>query len=262
MKNKILLTAVLAITLIFAGNVYAAVGPNNGQGVGKQVLQQIQVVNEAEDTQIQTETNEQVQNGNSADQAGSNIRTSIQQKLQDGSEAGTQVQNQNQIKNQGEANQIKNIEQERTQKQNKEGSTIAVERRSNVANAVQEMLQVADRNSGIGQQVRIIAQQQNESESTTIQAIEKVQARGKVKTLFFGSDYKNLGTLRSEMVKTRNRLEQLDGLIEKVQNEGDKTELQNQIQTLKQEQQKIEGFLKINETKLSLFGWFIKLFNR
>ncbi len=147
------------------------------------------------------------------------------------------------------------------QSQEQQGQINAEQHRSAVANFVQGILQVADREGGIGQQVRVIAQQQNQSASTTIQAVGKVQTRSKIKTFFFGSDYKNLGTLRSEMVQTRNRLEQLNRLMENVQNEGDKTELQNQIQTLEQEQIKIESFIKAEEGKFSLFGWLVKLFN-
>ena len=148
------------------------------------------------------------------------------------------------------------------QVQAKSGQVNAEQYRSNVANSVQALLQVADREGGIGTQVRTIAQQQNQSASTTIQAMEKVQTRNKIKTFFIGSDYKNLGSLRSEMVQTRNRLEQLNSLMENVQNEGDKTELQNQVQTLEQEQTKIENFIKAQEGKFSLFGWFARLFNK
>lgn len=152
-------------------------------------------------------------------------------------------------------------EQVQGQNQKQQGQINAEQHRSAVANFVQSLLQVADREGGIGQQVRVIAQQQNQSASTTIQAMEKAQTRSKIKTFFFGSDYKNLGTLRSEMVQTRNRLEQLNRLMENLQNEGDKTELQNQIRTLEQEQIRIEGFIKAEEGKFSLFGWLVKLFN-
>jgi len=128
-----------------------------------------------------------------------------------------------------------------------------------VANFVQSLQGIADKETGIGQQVRTIAQQQNQSATTTIQAMEKVQTRSRIKTFLMGTDYENLGTLRSEVVQTRNRLEQLDRLMENVQNEGDKTELQNQIQTLEQEQTRIESFIKAQEGKFSLFGWLAKL---
>ena len=156
--------------------------------------------------------------------------------------------------------QNQNTNQEQNQKQ--QGQINAEQHRSTVANFVQNLLQVADREGGIGQQVRVIAQQQNQSASTTIQAMEKIQTRNKVKTFLIGTNYKNLGALRSEMVQTRNRFEQLSKLMENVQNEGDKTELQNQIQTLEQEQTRIESFIKAQEGRFSLFGWFVKLFNK
>jgi len=143
------------------------------------------------------------------------------------------------------------------------GQINAEEHKSTVANFVQSLLSVANREQGgIGEQVRVITQQQNDSEATTSQAMEKVQTRNKIKTFLFGTDYKNLGGLRSEIVQTRNRLEQLNRVMENVQNEGDKTELQNQIQTLEQEQTKIENFIKVQEGKFSLFGWLVKMFNK
>ena len=142
------------------------------------------------------------------------------------------------------------------------GQTIAEQHRSAVANFVQSLLNVADREGGIGEQVRLIAQQQNQSTETTVQAMEQVQNRNKIKTFLFGSDYKNLGALRGKVVQTRNRLEQLNKLMENVQNEGDQTELQNQIQTLEQEQTNIENFIKAQESKFSLFGWLLKFFNK
>lgn len=177
-------------------------------------------------------------------------------------------QGQNQIMGQGQntstiTSQGQNQEQEQEQAQKQEQQQIInQEHKSAVANFVQNLLEVAEREAGIGAQVKIIAQQQNQSASTTIQAIEQIQVRNKIKTLLFGSDYKNLGTLRSEMIQTGNRLGQLTHLMENVQNQGDKTELQNQIQTLKQEQVKIENFIKTQENQFSLFGWLIKLFNR
>jgi len=172
------------------------------------------------------------------------------------------VQNQNMNQEQntstiGQQNQGQN--QEQNQKQ--QGQINAEQHRSTIVNFVQSLQGIADREGGIGQQVRIIAQQQNQSATTTIQAMEKVQTRSKVKTFFFGSDYKNLGALRSETIQTRNRLEQLNQFMESVQSEGDQTELQNQIQALEQEQIKIESFVKAQEGKFSLFGWLVKLFN-
>ncbi|MDD5032690.1 MAG: hypothetical protein PHC85_01020 [Candidatus Pacebacteria bacterium] len=163
----------------------------------------------------------------------------------------------------------KNGQEEQNQNGNSEQKQVRAqidteEHRSVVADFVQTLLETAsstEGEEGIGQQVKIIATEQNQSASTAIKAMEKVQARSKIKTFLIGSDYKNLGALRSETVQTRNRLEQLNRLMENIQNEGEKTELQNQVQSLEQEQTKIESFIKAQEGKFSLFGWLAKLFD-
>ena len=132
--------------------------------------------------------------------------------------------------------------------------------RSTVANFVHELLDVADREGGIGEEVRVIAQEQEQSTGGIAEKIEKIENRGKIRTFLIGTDYKNVGALRSEMVHTRNRIEQLNRTMEKVQNETSEQALQEQIQTMEQEQTRIEEFLQENESKFSLFGWFVKLF--
>lgn len=154
--------------------------------------------------------------------------------------------------------QGQNINQVQNQKQIQVNAQI---HESTVANFVQGLLEVADREGGIGEQVRTIAQQQNQSASTTIQAMERVQERNQMQVFFFGSDYKNLGAIRSEMIQTRNRLEQLNGLMVNIQNEEDKIKLQSQAQSLEQEQTRIESFIEGKEEQFSLFGWLVRWFN-
>lgn len=142
------------------------------------------------------------------------------------------------------------------------GQVTAQEHRSTVATFVQSLLAVADREGGIGQQVKVIAQQQNASKEEVAVSIDKVEKRGKLKTFFIGSDYKNLGDLRSQMVQTRNQVDQLKRLADKATTDQDKTELQTQIQALEQQQANIDTFITQNESKFSLFGWAVKLFNK
>jgi len=137
------------------------------------------------------------------------------------------------------------------------------EHRSTVATFVQNLLNVADREQGgIGDQVRVLANEQNDSKDNIANEIDKIKNRSGLKTFFIGTDYKNVGQLRSEMVKTRNQIDRLKRLLDKTTSEESKIALQGQIQTLEQAQQKIEDFLKTNESKFSLFGWFVKLFNK
>lgn len=136
------------------------------------------------------------------------------------------------------------------------------EHRSAAADFVQVLLQAADRDKGLGEQVRVIAREQERDEATTTDAIKKIENRSKVKTFLIGSDYKNLGALRSEMVKTRNRIKQLEGVLGKAKNAANADEIKSQIEALNKEQTKIEAFVKTQEGKFSLFGWLMKLFNK
>ncbi len=139
----------------------------------------------------------------------------------------------------------------------------AQEHRSVVANLVQSLAKVADREkTGIGEQVRVIARQQNEGGEVAATAMERIQNRSKIRNFIFGPDYKNLGQLRSEMVQIRNRVQQLTRLMNQASSEENKAILREQIQVMEEEQQGIENFLAENENKFSLLGWVKKLFTK
>ncbi|MFA5934161.1 MAG: hypothetical protein WC795_03015 [Candidatus Paceibacterota bacterium] len=137
-----------------------------------------------------------------------------------------------------------------------------VEHRSFVATFVQQLLNLANREGGIGDQVKVIANEQNDSKDNVANTIDQIKNRSGFKTFFIGTDYKNIGQLRSEMVKTANQIDQLKALLDQTINADSKVTLQAQIQKLEQQQQKINDFIKANEGKFSLFGWFVKLFNK
>jgi len=108
----------------------------------------------------------------------------------------------------------------------------------------------------------MIAQEQERTREQVADQIESIQQRNKIKIFLIGTNYKNLGALRSEMVNTENRLRQLNNLMEKTQNQNDQDALQLQIQTMQTEQERINLFIQANESKFSLFGWLVKLFTK
>lgn len=126
---------------------------------------------------------------------------------------------------------------------------------SAVVAVVKALLAAANRDGGIGTEVRLVAQSQNDSASTTMKAMEKLEKRGLLMRLLFGSDYKNIGQLRSEMAKTENDIDKLANLALQATNAEVKAELLTQIEALKNSQIKMEAFVKANESSFSLFGW-------
>lgn len=134
--------------------------------------------------------------------------------------------------------------------------------RSAVANFVQSLLKVADREGGIGKEVREVAKSQNDSATTTVSAMKKVEERGSVRKFFFGSDYKNLGVIRSELATTTQNIAKLKLTIDKVVVEADRIELNTQVQNLESQLARINTYLKAHEDTFSLFGWFNKIINK
>lgn len=132
--------------------------------------------------------------------------------------------------------------------------------RSVVATAVQSLLTIADRENGIGGDVRGIARMQSDLASTSAEAIKKIENRSRAKTFLVGSDYKNLGQIRSEITTTQNNVHRLKNLLMKTASSTNRIELVAQIRTLENSQKQLDAFVREHEDSFSLLGWVVKLF--
>jgi hypothetical protein len=177
-----------------------------------------------------------------------------------------QANEQNQVKNQGEETQIQTQEQNAVQTQDsasnktnqgKSNSSAnpSVQKRSQVANAVQEMLQIADRNSGIGQQVRVIAQNQNKLS----QNVENIQSRGMLVKFMVGPNYGEIEDAQKTLEQNKEQLRQLNQIRTQLSNQDDQELLTKQISILEQANLEIENVLADSQGGFSLFGWLNKL---
>ncbi len=145
---------------------------------------------------------------------------------------------------------------------NAKGQVNAEAHRSTVAAFVKSLLAVADREGGIGKEVREVAQSQQDSASTTATAIAKVESKGKLSTFFFGTDYKSLGDLRNELVTTQNNIDKLEKLADQAWYTGNKAELEAQIKALEESKAEITAFIEAREDTFSLLGWAVKWFSK
>jgi hypothetical protein len=179
-----------------------------------------------------------------------------------------QTNEQNKVMNQGESNQIQTQEQNVVQTQDsgnsesansKDSTNPSVQKRSQVANAVQVLLQIADRNGGIGQQVRVIAQNQNQNRMKLEQNVANIQSRGGFAKFFIGSNYGEIKDAQKALEQNREQIRQLNQIRTKLSNQGDQQQLTEQIKALEQANLEIENSLTDAQNGFSLFGWFNKL---
>ncbi|HET8575214.1 MAG TPA: hypothetical protein VFM02_03545 [Candidatus Paceibacterota bacterium] len=133
--------------------------------------------------------------------------------------------------------------------------------RSAVALVVANLKEVAGKDDKIGAEVSAVAETQEVSNDRMSGAMAKVESRGKFKTFLIGSDYKNLGIIRSEIVTTNNSIDQLKKAEEKTTDPEVKADLQTQVEALIKTQTETNAFVQAHEDSFSLFGWLVKLFS-
>lgn len=238
MKNEILIASLLFV-FILAGSVNAAgTGNNNPNLEVKGQQQTTQTSNQGEETQLQENIQIKV-----TDNQGNGVQVKEQEQLRDGSEAGDRV------RNQGENTQIQNNSEENS-----------LQRRSNVANAVQQMLQVSERNGVSGEQVRVIAQNQNQNQIELENALLKIQERNNFAKFFIGSDFQAINNAKAILEQSNQQIKELVQVKNQLENSSDQQILTEQIQLLENVNLQIENDLNNSQKGFSLLGWMFKLF--
>lgn len=180
----------------------------------------------------------------------------------DGSNKGGNSKKSSQSKEKSKKTDLKNYQKPDKSK----GETNAQIHKEKRVEVVENLEEVANKEETVGNievsnQIQEVAKEQEQAQEQTAEAIEQVETRGKVKTFLVGTDYKNLGQLRSELVHNRNQIRKLTQTMNQVQNSGDATLLQQQLETLMQERERIKTFITDNENSFSLFGWVSRFLN-
>lgn len=136
----------------------------------------------------------------------------------------------------------------------KENKSRGEERRSEVANAVHELLSVADRVGGIGEQVRVIAQAQNQNQEQIEDSVEKIEKQNKLTTFLIGPNHGEINKAAKLTVKNEEQIVELKALQTTM---TDQTEIQKtteQIQTLEKANLEVKTTLETAQKTFSLFG--------
>ncbi|MCK9439256.1 MAG: hypothetical protein WC164_03785 [Patescibacteria group bacterium] len=138
----------------------------------------------------------------------------------------------------------------------------AIQRRSQVANAVQEMLKVAERSGGIGDQVRVMAQNQEKTQEKIEASLEKIQNRNKLMRFVFGPDSEEIKNARRILQENQDELTQLENVRSQLTNIVDQEKVQEQIEKIQEARAEIEQDLNKSEKVFSLFGWMRNIFSK
>ena len=125
-----------------------------------------------------------------------------------------------------------------------------------------EQKQIKEKTSEeIAVELEEVADQTEEDQVETVAAIEEIEKQNGFKKFLVGTDYKNLGQLRSSLVQNRNQIRKLTGLSENITDEAEKLAVQEQLTVLMQERERIKTVISDNEGGFSLFGWVYRFMN-
>lgn len=205
------------------------------------------------------------QNGNSSS---STVSTSASS---NSSANGNTVQTQTQTSNQGEDAQIQTRTETQLQADVAEGkpdysprNEKATTRMSAVATAVEALIRVSAQisNTGIGDQIRTIAQTQTRDQDRINQSVDNAAARTGFAKFFIGANYKELKLAKTTMAENQNQIRTLQQLMTQLTNESDQMAIANQIIVLQQQQLELKDQLGDMTNGFSLFGWINRWFNK
>ncbi|MCK5022053.1 MAG: hypothetical protein KAR54_02290 [Candidatus Pacebacteria bacterium] len=148
-----------------------------------------------------------------------------------------------------------------TQEENRQEdfSQKAISRRSRVANSVQEIERIATRNAGIGNQIRVIAQNQNQNQEQMENSLEIAQQRKGFTKFLIGPNYGQLKDTEERLENHNQNLEELKGLRDQIQVSSDQILLDQQIQVMEDIKLELEGAIGEEQKGFSLFGWLNRL---
>lgn len=185
------------------------------------------------------------------------------------SPTGNQVKNQNEVNTQNQSEdsqlQVNTQEEEGLGEKQEEGlqtrNQNAINNMSEVAKQVQLLLQTRT-SGGIGEQVRLLAQEQNQAQIQIQDQVNKLNSKSKLARFLTGTDYGAIKSLLQQLEQNQLRIQQLEQLQNQLSNQGDITMVQETIQALIQENTSLQELITAEEKTFGLFGWLFKFFAR
>ncbi len=138
----------------------------------------------------------------------------------------------------------------------KESSQKVYQNQNAVREAVQALLAAENLIGGIGPQVSAIAREFNNSVQATIKAEERIQERSRWLRFFVGGDEQAATEIEDELGKNQSKIQLLKQLAAQCNCVSElKNIIQEQIQNIDQEQNRLREIVTAERKSKGVFGW-------
>ncbi|MFA5994552.1 MAG: hypothetical protein WC823_06365 [Parcubacteria group bacterium] len=135
----------------------------------------------------------------------------------------------------------------------------ADEYKNEVAQLVHNLKEIGDIDSGIGQQIKLVAQAQNESQVKVENSINDINERSGFAKFLVGPKYDSLAAVQMVIVENQTRIKLLTELTQQITDPAVKLVLQDQVTSLQAQNTQLQTFVTKIEGGVSLFGWLAKM---
>lgn len=152
-------------------------------------------------------------------------------------------------------------EKEKNQGQQKKEENNVRNQINNPGTGVQNTERVKRSDEEIAEELEEIAEEGEEAEEETVESMKKIENQNGFKKFLIGTDYKNLGQLRSSLAHNENQVRKLTRISGEIEEGEEKEALQEQLMVLMQERERIKTVITDNEEGFSLLGWVFRLMN-
>ncbi len=135
------------------------------------------------------------------------------------------------------------------------------EHKSAVAKAVEDLLYVADTegDNAIGTKIREIAKQQRDSADKVDTFIDDAQSRSGFSEFVLGPKYRDLNGISQQISDNGDRIRSLEESASQLSDEDLKQVVQEHIDALNEENDKLQSFVDGKEKQRGIFGWVFRL---
>jgi predicted ribosome quality control (RQC) complex YloA/Tae2 family protein len=134
-----------------------------------------------------------------------------------------------------------------------------VQNQNSVRMGAEAFIIADDETGGLGENVSQIAREFNNSVEVTIQAEERIRSRSGVVRVFIGGDEVAAREIEREVIQNENRIRELEQIIQQCAcDEEIKLLLQEQLQMMEQEQERLRNLADDELEDKGIVGWIWK----
>ena len=133
---------------------------------------------------------------------------------------------------------------------------------STVAQHIQELHDLADKQKAIGPEIREIAQAQQDSQASTAAQLRRMDNRSRLMKFFFGQDEDAVSQLSSLETANEERIIRLQTVLDQTDDEDAKIVIENTIDSLEEQNLLIAQQIELGDESFSIFGFIRQIFNR